>query len=250
MMQAARTLQFLAVLLTLSLQPVAAAHQETPFRVVPPGGIHEPLKPIKPPREIAALLPRVAMVRVLANTQLTPAGETTVVYDIYESPDSDPDRTSGRMVKNLHVVILRDGKVASDLGAPDEACDLAGFAEFRLEGKSDAAAIAFRCGGDGSHTDFFLVRFDGQSYALDSIAQTFAGRMEILETDPAEIRVWSAGIDDTCVWCEQHYSTDVYVWQNGQFTLKSHEVTPDTYQPGDLNQHPIVKSVALPKSTS
>lgn len=246
----ARTSQFLAFLLTLCFQPFAAAQQETPFQVGPFGAIPEPVKTIRPPREIAALLPRVAMVRVLANTQLTPAGETTIIYDIYEPPESDVDRTSGQMEKNSHVVILRDGKVASDLGAPDEACDLAGFAEFRLEGKSNAAVIAFRCGGDGSHTDFFLVRFDGQSYALDSIAQTFAGRMEILETDPAEIRVWSAGIDDTCVWCEQHYSTDVYVWQNGQFTLKSHEVTPDTYQPGDLNQHPIVKSVALPKSTS
>lgn len=239
MMQAARTVQILAVLLTLWLQPVAAAQQESPFRAGPLAAIHEPVKPIKPPREIAALLPRVAMVRVLANTQLAPAGETTVVYDIYESPDSDPDRTSGRMVKNTHVVILRDGKVASDLGAPDEDCDLAGFAQFRLEGKSNAAAIAFRCGGDGSHTDFFLLRFDGESYTLDSIAETLTERLEILEADPADIRVWSAGVDDTCVWCGQHYSTDVYVWENGQFEPKSHEITRDTYEPRDLNQHPI-----------
>jgi hypothetical protein len=250
MRHAARTVQFFAFLLTTWFQPVAVAQQETPFRVGPFGAIPEPVKTIRPLREIASLLPRVAMVRVLENTKLAPAGETTAVYDIYEPPDSDTDRTSGRMVKNAHVVILREGRIVSDLGAPDEGCDLAGFAEFRLEGKSDAAAIAFRCGGDGSHTDFFLLRFDGQSYALDSVAQTFAGRIEILETDPAEIRVWSAGVDDTCVWCDQRYNTDVYVWENGQFELKSHEVTRDAYQPGELNQHPILKSASPPKSRS
>lgn len=250
MRRATRTAQFLAFLLTLSFQPVAVAPQETPFRVGPFGAIPEPVKTIRPPRDIASLLPRVAMVRVLQNTRFAPSGETTVVYDLFEPPEDDPDRTSGRMIKNAHVVIVRDGKIASDLGAPDEDCDLAGFAEFRLEGKSNAAVIAFRRGGDGSHTDFFLLRFDGQSYTLDSIAETYAGRMEILETDPAQIRIWSAGVDETCVWCEQRYSTDVYVWENGQFEPKSHAITPTTYQPGELNQHPIVRSAVLPKSTS
>jgi hypothetical protein len=250
MIYARRTAQFLAFLLALCFQPLAVAQQETPFRVGPFGAIPESVRPIKAPRDIASLLPRVAMVRVLQNTKLAPAGETTVVYDIFEPPDNDPDRTSGRMIRNVHVVILRDGKVASDLGAPDEACDLAGFSEFRLDARSNAAAIAFRCGGDGARTNFFLLRFDGQSYTLESLAQTTTGRMEILETDPAEIRVWSAGIDDTCVWCDQHYSTDIYVWQDGAFAPKSHNVTPDAYNPGELNQHPIVKPVPPPKSTS
>jgi len=250
MRNAARTTQFLAFLLALCFQSVAAAQQETPFRVGPFGAIPEPVRPIKAPRDIASLLPRVAMVRVLENTRLAPSGETTVLYDIFEPPDNDPDRTSGRMIKNTHVVILRDGKVTSDLGAPDEGCDLAGFSEFRLDAKSDAAAVAFRCGGDGARTNFFLLRFDGQSYALESIAQTSTGRMEILESDPTEIRIWSAGVDDTCVWCDQHYSTDVYIWQDGEFTPKSHEVTRDTFQPGELNQHPIVKPTPAPKSTS
>jgi len=263
MRYATRTAQFLAFLLVLLFQPLAVAPQETPFRVGPFGAIPQPVHPIKAPRDVASLLPRVAMVRVLENTKFAPVGETTVLYDVFEPPDNDPDRTSGRMIKNTHVVILRDGKVASDLGAPDEACDLAGFSEFRLDAKSDAAAIAFRCGGDGSRTNFFLLRFDGQSYALESIAQTSTGRMEILETDPAEIRVWSAEnrapmapargaweINDTCVWCDQHYSTDIYVWEDGQFAAKAHNVTPDTYNPGELNQHPIVKSDPPPKSTS
>ena len=249
MKHATPTVPILAFLLTLCFQPLAVAQQETPFRVGPFGAIPEPVRPIKAPRDIASLLPRVAMVRVLENTKLAPAGETTVVYDIFEPPDNDPDRTSGRMVKNTHVVILRDEKIVGDLGAPDEACDLAGFSEFRLDSKSDAAAIAFRCAGDGSRTNFFMLRFDGESYALQPIAQTSTGRMEILETDPAEIRVWSAGVDDTCVWCDQHFSTDIYVWQNGEFALKSHDVTHDSFQPGELNQHPIVKSAAAPKST-
>jgi len=245
-----RKAQLLAFLLALCYQPLAVAQQETPFRVGPFGAIPEPVRPIKAPRDIASLLPRVAMVRVLENTKLAPTGETTVLYDIFEPPDNDPDRTSGRMIKNVHVVILRDGKVASDLGAPDEACDLADFSQFRLDSKSNAAAIAFRCAGDGSRTNFFLLRFDGNSYALEPIAQTSTGRLEILETDPAEIRVWSAGVDDTCVWCDQHYSTDIYLWQDGAFTPKSHNVTPDAYNPGELNQHPIVKPVLPPKSTS
>jgi len=245
-----RNIQLLAFFFGLSFQPVVAAQQETPFEVGPFGAIAEPVKTIRPPRDIASLLPRVAMVRVLQNTRLAPAGETTIIYDIYEPPESDIDRTSGQMEKNSHVVIVRDGKITSDLGAPDEDCDLAGFAEFRLEAKSDAAVIAFRRRGDGSHTDFFLLRFDGQSYTLDSVAETYAGRMEILETDPAEIRIWSAGVDETCVWCEQRYSIDVCIWQDGGFMPKSHEVTPGTYPPSDMNQHPIVKSVRPPKSTS
>jgi len=245
-----RFIRIVAFFFALSFQPLAAAQQETPFRVGPFGAIPQPVHPIKAPRDVASLLPRVAMVRVLENTKLAPAGETTVLYDVFEPPDNDPDRTSGRMIKNTHVVILRDGKVASDLGAPDEACDLAGFSQFHLDAKSGAAAVAFRCGGDGSRTNFFLLRFDGQSYVLENIAQTSTGRMEILETDPAEIRVWSAGIDDTCVWCDQHYSTDIYVWQDGQFAAKAHNVTPETYNPGELNQHPIVKSDPSPKSTS
>ena len=247
---AARTAQILAFLLILWFQPVVAAQQETPFEVGPFGAIPDPVKTIRPPRDIASLLPRVAMVRVLENTKLAPTGETTIIFDIYEPPESDIDRTSGQMEKNSHVVIVRDGKIASDVGAPDEACDLAGFAEFRLDAKSNAVAIAFRRGGDGSHTDFFLLWFDGHSYTLDSVAETYAGRMEILETDPAEIRIWSAGVDETCVWCEQRYTTDVYVWENGQFEPKSHEVTRETFQPGEVNQHPIVKSTLPPKSVS
>jgi hypothetical protein len=247
---AARTVQFLSFLLLLCFQSLAAAQQETPFQVGPFGAIPEPVKTIRPSRDIASLLPRVAMVRVLQNTKLSPAGETTVVYDMYEPPASDTDRTSGRMVKNAHLVIVRDREILSDLGAPEEACDLAGFAEFRPERKSNAAAIAFRCGGDGSHTDFFLLRFDGQCYSVVAVAQTVTGRMEILETEPAEIRVWSAGLDDTCVWCAQHYSTDVYIWENGQLAPKSHEITHDTFQPADLNQHPIIKSSSPTKSTS
>jgi len=242
-----RMVQFLGLFFLLWFQPVAAAQQETPFQVGPFGAVPDPVKTIQPPRDIASLLPRVALVRVPQNTRLAPAGETTIVYDIYERTEDD-DATITE--KNAHVVIVRDGKIASDLGAPDEDCDLAGFAEFRLEGKSNAAVIAFRRGGDGSHTDFFLLRFDGQSYTLDSIAETYAGRMEILETDPAQIRIWSAGVDETCVWCEQRYSTDVYVWENGQFEPKSHAITPTTYQPGELNQHLIVRSAVLPKSTS
>ena len=250
MKHAAPKARFLALLLTLCFQPLAVAQQETPFRVGPFGAVPEPVHPIRAPRDIASLLPRVAMVRVLQNTKLAPSGETTVVYDLFEPPEDDPDRTSGRMIKNAHVVILRDGKVASDLGAPEEDCDLAGFSEFRLDAKSNAAAIALRCAGDGSRTNFFLLRFDGQSYAIQSIAESFAGRMEILETDPAEIRVWSAGVDQTCVWCDQHYETDIYVWENGEFVLKSHDVTPGTYDPAELNQHPITKSTAPAQSKS
>ncbi len=250
MKHVSRKSQCCLFLLAMSFQPLAAAQQETPFRVGPSRAIPESVHPVQAPRDIASLLPRVAIVRVLENTKLALSGETTVIYDIYEPPDDDPERTSGRMVKNTHVVILRDGKVVSDLGAPDEACDLAGFAAFRADAKSDAAAIAFRCVGDGSHTDFFLLRFDGLSYSLESIAQTYTGRMEILETDPAQIRVWSAAVDRSCVWCDQHYSTDIYVWQDGQLAPKSHDVTPDAYNPGEWNQHPIVKSIPPPKSTT
>lgn len=243
MYRTAKVAPFFVFAAALCFQSLTTAQEEAPLHVGALGAIPSSVKPIQPSPEVASFLPQGAVVCVLANTTLSAAGETTLVYAT-DYPD-DP----GGPEKEPHIAVVRAGKIAEDF-SPNGGGYLASFAEFRLDGKTRAAVIALRSYGDGAGTDFYFLRFDGQSYVLERVANTYAGRIEIVETDPAEFRVWSAGVDSTCVWCEQRYNTHIYVWKNGKFKSKSRAVTSKKYFPADINQHPIVKGPSGPRSTA
>jgi len=239
----ARLLLLCSLGFVLCFARVTAAQEESPLHVGVMGAIPEPVKPIHPPEEIASLLPQDATVRVLTNTDLSPSGETTIVYATVCAGDEDA------MEAEPHIAVVRDGKIVGDF-APGDGGYLAAFDDFHLGVKSNAVVIALRNYGDGATTDFYLLRFDGRSYLLDEVAHTYAGRMEIMQTNPAEFRVWSAGVDDTCVWCAQRYHTDVYRWRNGRLALESRAVTSAKFYPSEINQHPILTGPVGPKSAT
>jgi len=111
------------------------------------------------------------------------------------------------------------------------------------------SSCAFRCAGDRAQSEFFLLHSDGTGYVADPLADAATGRLEILETNPAEIRIWSAEVDhDACVWCEQRYRVSVYAWEGAKFVLKSKKVTSKKYLPIERTQHPIVRT-AMPASS-
>lgn len=239
-MRAARYLTLCSLGFLFCFARVTPAQEESPLRVGVMGAMPEPIRPIHPPAEIASFLPRDATVRVLTNTDLSPAGETTVVYASNYSGNDDV------MEAQPHVAVVRKGKVEKEF-APGDGGYLAAFDEVRLGAKRYAVVIAFRNYGDGATTDFYLLRFAKGSYILDEIAHTYAGRIEIKQTNPAEFRIWSAGVDDTCVWCAQRYHTDVYSWRNGKLALISRGVTTAKFNPSEINQHPILTGHAGPK---
>ena len=236
-----------AFLFALSSQGYSQAQRETPLEVGPLGGVPGPVRPIKPPPAIASLLPHDAQVRVVEHTRMRSSGEITVLYDLLEHPKDDPEEKE----QNTHIVVVDAGKIAKDFGTLDEDCDLGGFERLRLHDDAYGAIVAFRCAGDRAQSEFFLLHSDGTGYVAESIADTGTGRIEILETNPAEIRIWSADVDhDTCIWCEQHYSVYVYAWEGAKFVLKSKKVTSKKYLPIERTQHPIVRAATPPSSRS
>jgi len=227
----------------LCFQSTAAAQVESPLEVGALGAVPVPMEPIRPPAEIASALPHDAVIRILAHTNLSPAGEITLVFDTDDPQDADGP------VKIPHVAVVRDAKVVCEF-SPDAGGYLASFTQFRLFGKTNAALLALRSYGDGAGTDFYILRFDGKTCHTDTVAQTYAGRIEVLQSRPAEIRIWSAGVDDTCVWCAQRYHRDIFRWTDGKFRLVSRAITSQAYLPAEINQHPIVKGPVGRKGTT
>ena len=234
-----------AFLFVSSFQSYSQAQRETPLEVGPLGGVPGPVRPIKPPAAIASLLPREAQVRVVEHTKMRSSEEITVLYDLLEHPEDDPEE----MEQNTHTVVVDAGKIAKDFGILDEDCDPGGFEQLRLHDDVYGAVVAFRCAGDRAQSEFFLLHSDGTGYVADPLADAATGRLEILETNPAEIRIWSAEVDhDACVWCEQRYRVSVYAWEGAKFVLKSKKVTSKKYLPIERTQHPIVRT-AMPASS-
>jgi hypothetical protein len=246
MRKACATIFLAALALASVFQGTSDAQRETPLEVGILGGVPGPVRPTRAPREIASLLPQKAQVRVVEHTRMEPSEETTVLYDLLEHPKDDPKWTE----RNTHVVVFSEGKIVKDFGTLDEDCDLGGFEQLRLQDHVYGAVIAFRCAGDRAASDFFLLHANGAEYAAEQIANAGTGKLEILETDPAEVRVWSADVDGVCVWCEQHYSQYLYVWQDGKFALKSTRVTNRPFIPIEVTRHPLVRPAVKTKSSS
>ncbi len=197
-----------------------------------------PSNPIKPPPDVAALLPQGKEIRVLARTRLSPTGESVVVYE-----DSGEDL----MVRRPFLLIERSGTVLAKFKGADEECQTASFSEFRADDMSRAAAFAFRCFGDDSGTAFAILAFDGKSYKLRTMGPVDEGKIEIMESNPARMTFWQARTDldshfpeASCVWCPHRYEIREFGWSNHGFELKSTRVTRGTFSPRIINQHPIV----------
>jgi hypothetical protein len=222
----------------LGSQAVARSQQEVPFGVGPLGGVTTPSKPMKPPPDVAALLPHAKEIRVLARTRLSPIGESVVVYE-----DSGEDL----VVRKPVVLIERSGTVLAKFKGADKVCQTASFSEFQADDMSRAAAFAFRCFGDGSGTAFAILAFDGKSYTYHPTGLVTEGKIEIVESNPARMILWQARSDldsqfpeDSCVWCPHRYEIREFGWSDNGFELRTTKVTRGTFSPVTINEHPIV----------
>jgi hypothetical protein len=228
----------LVAALCLGSQSVARSQQEAPFGVGPLGGVTTPSRHVDPPPDVAALLPQGTEIRVLARTRLSPIGESVVVYE-----DSGEDLE----VRKPILLVERSGTVLAKFKGADKGCQTASFSEFQADDMSRAAALAFRCFGDGSGTAFAILAFDRKSYKFRAMGLVAEAKIEITESNPARMTFWQARSDldsqfpeDSCVWCPHRYAIQEFEWHGSRFALQSTKVTEGTFSPGIINQHPIV----------
>ena len=212
----------------------SAAHAQT-IGYSPLGAVVSPGKPIRVSKEIGALLPSHAIVRMMKETHLNKAGETSLVYDM--KPEFEP---------YSHIAIIRDGKRVADfrlasvfpLSVGAEGYALVQAAEFKLPVGDDAFVTAFENIGDGAGTLFVVISNWQGNYRVSWKKGTTQGRFQVLQS--GKVRVWNGLDDSECVWCEEHYTIETLEWQDGAFA-RLQKVTPGhKYSPYSIHNPAIV----------
>ena len=141
-----------------------------------------------------------------------------------------------------HIAILSDGNVKLDLdvlslvrGGP---AIFKGMAILQGQERNAVAAFAFSLAVDGSDTFFVFVGRGPSDYRVTGTLHGLQAQLHFGQK--AELELWSAKGQGTCVWCLKPYSVTKLGWSDA----KLHELAPATdagaYRPENLADEPFV----------
>lgn len=201
------------------------------------GVIQLPRRPVKAPRTIRALLPRVAKVRLLQKLSFQPQ-DTLVVYDVLDSDRSNPIMDirypAVQVIRENHVVARVSLKRRTD-GPPDWVFLEAG--EIRLSPDLAGIALAFRSMGDGSVSLYLVLSPQGDKY--HAVLNKITGEGRLRADQQGTIELWDANFGNECEWCDHRYTVVTYKW-NGFRLAQVHKIaTCRMIDPNPMTDKPI-----------
>ncbi|MFY9675694.1 MAG: hypothetical protein WAK13_14640 [Terriglobales bacterium] len=167
-----------------------------------------------------------------------PDQDAVIVYDTVRSTPGTTDFMDNRP----HIAILSDGNVKLDLdvlslvrGGP---AIFKGMAILQGQERNAVAAFAFSLAVDGSDTFFVFVGRGPSDYRVTGTLHGLQAQLHFGQK--AELELWSAKGQGTCVWCLKPYSVTKLGWSDA----KLHELAPATdagaYRPENLADEPFV----------
>jgi hypothetical protein len=188
------------------------------------------------PPAIAALVPQGFEVVIFANTKLTPTGESLVEYE----------GLGGVFEEDAHVALVRSGAVVRTFSHLADGCTAAAFGEFALDETRRAAALKFRCAGDGTGALFIVIAARARGYAVVLRQETIQGRMQIFEDNPTRLWFWSARpefdklpAEQSCVVCLHRYAIEELSWNVNRFVPVRRAVLAGYFEPNNITSDPI-----------
>lgn len=197
----------------------------------PLGVLITPHSEVRVSKELRAILPSKATVRLAQRTSMVAGGEEVVVYD-----------AGDQFEVRAHVAVVRDGHRVADFSLTRlfrhrETYELFAATEFAGADRKNLFVTAFRNIGDGSGTIFLLLAARESHYEIAWKDHTTEGRFKLLRT--GTIQVWDAE-DYECVWCPHHYDVNSFDWKDGRLAKVSHFRTEQELDPGEISEIPIV----------
>jgi hypothetical protein len=200
-----------AAFLSFAVAAPARGQVQPPLDVEAFGGRSEALPQLKVPSDLRQFIPDGNFLRAIIKTQISPEGETWLLYD--NGDDSFP---------KIHLDAIRAGKAIKLYD--DAVGGFAGLVPFSLQGKRQALAFAYHVGFDCGDTTFVIFAAHRGTYDKIFEHQTSEGRMKIVQDSAAQLEVWSADWNfdppaRSCVWCPHRYHIQSYSWRGGKFNL-------------------------------
>jgi hypothetical protein len=87
---------------------------------------------------------------------------------------------------------------------------------------------------------FFVAAPERDFYRITVLPIVGGGKLEISQTFPASLRLWSEAGDGKCDGCLQHYTVSEYSVIEGKPTFVRQSTTSQQFEPGEFDAHRIV----------
>jgi hypothetical protein len=230
-------LRAIAFLLLASLSCACFAQSST---WSPLGVLVHPAQEIKVPDAVQKAIPANMVVRWMQQTQLSSAGEISLIYD-----------TGDEFEPKAHFAFIRNGVQVGDfrlvetLLNPGEPIDvfadtltLSQAAEIPLQTDRRGLLAAFRNIGDGAATVFVLITETNGKYSFAWHDWTSQAQFQIRPR--GAFQIWNSMEGDNCVWCAHLYEVTNYQWKNETLVKASHYTTKHALSPYPFSENPIV----------
>jgi hypothetical protein len=194
---------------------------------------------------IRAQLPKLHQVRRVLNTNISPTGEQTIIYDS-DADESDPHPKVAFLVGG-HIVKLLDGSDFNPRGGGFER--YLSSCEFDLARNQRALALAITSGYDGAGSVFSIIRWQSGDYRVVFNQLVGQGRMEL---GILKLELWSSvfstgrkarnpdSLNFECIWCPHHYLVTEYFWRDDNYIKAGSIKTQRTYDPAEISGTPLL----------
>ncbi len=220
------------ILAVASVVSLAWAQQATES---PLGVLITPHSEVRVSKELRAILPPKATVRLVQPTSMGTGGEAVVVYD-----------TGSQYEPHAHVAVVKGGQRVADFSLTKlfqredigDAYELFAATEFAVADGKNLFMTAFRNIGDGAGTIFLLLAERESHYEIAWMDGTTQGRFKLLRS--GTMQVWDSAQDGVCVWCPHHYDVHSFEWKSGRLAKIGHFTTEHELDPGPISETPIV----------
>ena len=192
---------------------------------------------VRIPDAIPRQLPQFVNAQRLISTHLSEGGETVVLYNT-AADELDPLPMIAIVVDSK---VVRTFEARSDGGFTRLLADC----EFPATTKSSAFALAYRAGGDGAATTFFILGYRDGKYGVWNTITARASRM-IFNGIIGQFQLWAGEGSRECVWCPQRYRTSSYRFTGTRFEKVSSTRIAGLRDPGEIADTPLVSPSRTP----